>query len=446
METQTIKEIKNLRDNIREELKDIDRSTYSETFGSESEYSGKGIYLGIDSLLIDISYLVKAHNQFIKISTREERVNIKSLLTSISSNLSSPSNLLIYTDQLKVILRNFHIGEKKERWELFQEINRDLLLQRDEFSEVLSTVKEKEAEIISTKEKIDKKLDEFSTKYVEIEEKIAEIETTKDEIVENSESLELINSKLSKIKDDADSHLIDISESLTSAKGNEKIIDSFAQKIQDRDNRLVELQLITEENKKKLAEYEDERKSIISEAEKLIENAKTALNYSTASGLSESFQTQHTNAVKWQFSMLWIVGAVVFIVIAISLGVWITFDKIDDTHLVLGRVAIIPLPILAAIFCSNQYVKQKNLIEDYAYKTVLAKSIVGFSEQLKKDASEDKGEFIHYIKVALEEIHKDPLRKRNTKVSENKALEKVENFALKDVLDMVERISKINKN
>lgn len=144
--------------------------------------------------------------------------------------------------------------------------------------------------------------------------------------------------------------------------------------------------------------------------------------------------------------MLWIVGAVVFIVIAISLGVWITFDKIDDTHLVLGRVAIIPLPILAAIFCSNQYVKQKNLIEDYAYKTVLAKSIVGFSEQLKKDASEDKGEYIHYIKVALEEIHKDPLRKRNTKVSENKALEKVENFALKDVLDMVERISKINKN
>ena len=103
---------------------------------------------------------------------------------------------------------------------------------------------------------------------------------------------------------------------------------------------------------------------------------------------------------------------------------------------------MIPLPIIAAIFCANQYVKQKNLIEDYAYKMVLAKSIVGFSEQLKKDPSEDKGEYIHYMKVALEEIHKDPLRKRDQKPVENK----IENFSIKEILEVAERMVKIGKS
>jgi len=167
------------------------------------------------------------------------------------------------------------------------------------------------------------------------------------------------------------------------------------------------------------------------------------LHYSTASGLSESFQTQHTDAKKLKFVILWVLGAAFFTIVAILLGVWITFDKVDDTHLILGRVAIIPLPILAAVFCANQYVKQKNIIEDYAYKMVLAKSIVGFSEQLKKDPSEDKGEYVHYMKVALEEIHKDPLRKRNSKEQQSTAQNKIESLSIRDFVEIAERFVKL---
>ncbi|CAM4071752.1 hypothetical protein [Flavobacterium weaverense] len=137
-------------------------------------------------------------------------------------------------------------------------------------------------------------------------------------------------------------------------------------------------------------------------------------------------------------------GAFLFIIIGISLGVWMLTDLTDKLHIIIGRIALIPFPIIGAIFCANQYVKQKNIIEDYAYKMVLAKSIVGFSEQLKKDSSEDKGEYIHYMKVALEEIHKDPLRRRNQnqKLPENK----IENFSIKDIVEMAERIVKIGKS
>ena len=130
METPTVLKIKELRDQIKEELESIDTSQFSnEKFGSESEYSGKSIYLGLDAILIDISYLVRAHNIFIQISTLAERNTIVSNLTNILSYLESPATLANYIDVLKVELRKYNIRNNIERWELFQESNKRLLEQ-----------------------------------------------------------------------------------------------------------------------------------------------------------------------------------------------------------------------------------------------------------------------------------------------------------------------------
>lgn len=75
----------------------------------------------------------------------------------------------------------------------------------------------------------------------------------------------------------------------------------------------------------------------------------------------------------------------------------------------IGRLSMIPFTIYAAIFCSQQYVKQKNLVEDYAYKSVLSKSIIAFSEELRKN---DPEKYTEYLSTVLREIHHDPLRKR----------------------------------
>ncbi len=444
METPTVLKIKELRDQITEQLDSIDTSQFSnDRFGSESEYSGKGIYLGLDAILIDISYLVRAHNIFIQISTLEERNTIISNLTNISSYLESPQTLANYIDVLKVVLRKYNIRNNIKRWELFQESNKQLLEQANEFKDSLKFINDLKEEATNISASITEKFGEVNKKFTELEEKIEEVEAVKTEIETNSENLKEINTSLQKVKDDANLNLEKIVESFTEVKGNEKIIDSFSKKVQEKENKLVEIEQRTEENSNKLKVYDDERISILEEANNLIDSAKTALNYKTAEGISASFQTQHKDARKLKFVILWVLGAAFFTIAAILLGVWITFDKVDDTHLILGRVAIIPLPILAAVFCANQYVKQKNIIEDYAYKMVLAKSIVGFSEQLKKDPSADKGEYIHYMKVALEEIHKDPLRKRNSKEQQSKAEDRIESLSIRDFVEIAERFVKL---
>ncbi|EIA07469.1 hypothetical protein [Flavobacterium frigoris] len=443
METQSVLRIKTSRDQIKESLNSFDTSQFNSTkFGNENEYNGKGIYLGLNALLIDVSYFIKSHNIFIQVSTLEERNEIAQDLDYILSYIQKPQLLYPHIDSLKVKLRKYNVRNSIERWELFQDTNKLLLEQGNEFKEALKFIHEIKEEATNSNSSVSEKLEAITKKFEELEEKIEEVEEVKTEIVLNSDKLESINENLVKVNGSAETYLEEIKESLSEVKNNEKLISAFAQKIQERDNRLGELQQLTEENKQKLNEYNVERLKILEEADNLIESAKTALNYKTAEGISASFQIQHTDAKKWQYSRTWIIGASLFILVAIGLGVWITLDTTNKLHLIIGRIALIPLPIIAAIFCANQYVKQKNLIEDYAYKMVLAKSIVGFSEQLKKDASVDKGEYIHYMKVALEEIHKDPLRKRDQKSVENK----IENFSIKEILEVAERMVKIGKS
>ncbi|RBN51402.1 coiled-coil domain-containing protein [Flavobacterium psychrolimnae] len=443
METQSVLKIKTLRDQIKGKLTSFDPvQFYNTKFGNENEYNGKSIYLGLDAILVDISYFVKSHNIFIQASTLDERNEIANDLDSILSYIQIPQSLFQYIDSLKVKLRKYNLRTNIARWELFQEANKGLLEQRDEFHQALKFINEIKEKATNSNTSVSEKLEAITKKFEDLEKKIEEVDEVKIEIVTNSENLKTINTGLLKVKDEADENLEGIVESYNEVKSNEKVINSFAQKVQERDNRLGELQQLTEENKQKLNDYDIERAKILEDAKKLIESAKTALNYKTAEGISESFQTQLKDARKWYFSVLWILGASIFIITAILLGIWVAFDKTNDLHLIIGRIALIPLPIIAAVFCANQYVKQKNLIEDYAYKMVLAKSIVGFSEQLKKDPSDDKGEYIHYMKVALEEIHKDPLRKRDQKLVENK----IENFSIKEILEVAERMVKIGKS
>jgi hypothetical protein len=443
METSSIISIKDLRDKIREKLDSNDMSKFNNIiYGPENEYTGKSIYQGIDAILIDISYFLKSHNIFIQVSTLNERNVIRDNMTSILQNFESPQTIAQFLDSLKTELRKFNIRNNKDRWELFQDVNKELLEQKQQFKEALLFINEIKKEAASSKTTITEKLEVITTKFEELEEKIQEVEEVKTEIVSSSEELKSVNIAIGKVKEQAEENLEGIKESVIEVKGNEKIIDSFAKKVQERDAKIIELQQQTEDNKIKLTEYEVERVKILEQANQLIESAKTALNYKTAEGISASFQSQHDNAKNIHNTVWWILGSSIFIIIAILLGVWIALDSTDKLHLIIGRIALIPLPIVAAIFCANQYVKQKNIIEDYAYKMVLAKSIVGFSEQLKKEPSEDKGEYVHYLKVALEEIHKDPLRKRNADKAQNKS----ESFSIKEVVEMAERIVKIGKS
>lgn len=441
MELNTVNLIREKRDQIRERIKALNLRDYGESkYGSENEYTFKGLIGGIEALLTDISALTKYPSKFAKISTYNERNNIQSNLTQIETYLESPGNYIIQFEELKILLRSFNVRYFSERQVEFDSEIEEVRKVKLQLQQVFVDSKILKEDIEESNSILEEKLEKTTEKLTEIESELETIIARKTDLTEQSDTLEIINNTLETIKENASKTLTEIEELLTESKSNEKLITSFANKVQDREKRLDGLEQKTEENNKKLSEYEIERKAILKEANNLIESSKKALNYTTAEGISASFQSQYENSNnKWIFGS-WILGAIVCLIGTVCLGIWILKANPDNIGVLIGRISLLPLPIIGAIFCANQYTKQKNIIEDYAYKMVLSKAIVGFSEQLKKNGSDDNLEYVHYIKTALEEIHRDPLRKRDS----NKSSE-VKESSLNDLVEIVERIVKMSK-
>lgn len=412
--TQSVQTIREKRDEIREKIKTLNLRNYeNQRFGTENEYTYKSLIGGVESLLTDLSTLTQYENKFIKLSNYSERKQIADNLINILSYLESPTNLYSYIEDLKIILRTYNIRNFSENLIQFEEEIDDIKRTRVELEEFLATNSDLEEKITDKSYEIVKLYDEAEEKLEDIQKKFRDIKDELESVSRKTEDAQSLNEELEEIKKIADSHLTDITYFRTKSESNQKLIENFATKVQDRENRLTELEQKIIENDKAISKYEEERKTLLKEAEALIESAKTALNYKTAEGLSASFSEQYKNSNKTWISGGWILGAFVCLLITLGLGIWFLHNISEDNkwYFIVGRFLLLPMPIIGAIFCANQYTKQKNITEDYAYKTVIAKSIVGFSEQLKKNST-DNSEYITYIAKALEEIHKDPLRAR----------------------------------
>lgn len=234
-----------------------------------------------------------------------------------------------------------------------------------------------------------------------------------------------------------------------------KDLNSSIQKLKQNVNELQEKEVIlreiqktnretiTNDYRKDLDKLTKEHSSHIEKVTTLIEQSKQALQYTTAAGISSAFQTQYEAARKHWNTYPWLIAATIFLLITIAIGSWIVggwwiIETASHTYLysLIGRLSMIPLTITACVFCANQYIKQKNIIEDYAYKTALSKSIIAFSEELRKKEGK---EYSEYISTVLKEIHQDPLRKRSK--TKDEVYLKEGNLTL-DILSKIEELCK----
>lgn len=441
MEFTSITNIRTIRDQIRERLSSIDKNTFADQkFGPEGEYTYKGLLGGIDSLLIDISSLTKAPNQFVKLSTNAERVNIHALLQNILAYIDQPQNLWSQIESLKISIRPYNIRHQTERFIEFNNELDKLVQKKQEFEQLVIESKASLEEVKQVKSDVAEKFDEIISKKQELDEKLTELEEEQTNLEKTLLSAKQLDGQLTTIKELAEENLDEIKLSTTNAQANEKLITAFAVKVQERENRLDQIENSTQNYLLNLLNYSTERDNIIRESQVLVASAKLALNYKTAEGISAAFQERYENANSHFRKWPWLVGSILSLLVTLAIGVWVVWENNSSTlNIIIGRIALLPFPIAGAIFCANQFVKQKNIIEDYAYKMVLSKAIVGFSEQIKKHGTDEGQEYIHYIKIVLEEIHKDPLRDRNFKERKSQPVE------FDKLMEMVERCVKIKK-
>ncbi len=420
METTSIKAIKNLLPLIQEGLEVYqkyhkDNGTDLDLFiiGTEKEYCIKSIIAGVKNILTDLTYLTNHHNLFLKLSTYSNRTEIKNHLDNLKKNLQNKNNTSIASelDWIKSHLRTYCLRLDKSRYLDFNSAIDELCRKAISLENEIQLVRDKLKESNDTYADIQTKQNEYNKIVLELEEK-------KDSFFEGYNAFTSEFGDFKQLAESAKNNAQKIAENLKDTNEEKETFDDFIEKIEERERMLNQQAERTTEYENKLRTYTTDHNQKLEEAKYLIEEAKKALNYKNAEGLSAAFNTQLSNSKGFWNIYIWIIGAFIFIGITIFIGMWIVAGWWLDTsamssnqmiYSIVGRLSIVPFTIAGAIFCANQYTKQKNIIEDYAYKTTIAKSIIAFSEELRDKNPE---RYAEYLSTILKEIHQDPLRKR----------------------------------
>ena len=426
MKTNTIIAIEELREKILNSIVEY-RAYYLQqgtnmdepVYGSEKEYSINSIIHTIQNLLGDVAYLVNAHNVFLSTYTYSEREKIKNQLIQVSQHLHNRNNHHVVSalEELKILLRIWNVRIDKRKLEGFND-------ELEHTRQLKASIENDMIDVKSIMEKVNAAHEEILMHKEQLESCLGDIRKQQEtlRIMQTDEQAELSNIKET-LKIISNNEQI-ISQNLEKTNLAKKIFDDFLQKISERESQLQQQESETSKYNDALKNFASDYAVKLEEAKILINEAKAALNYKNAEGLSAAFSEQLEETKSKKNTIGWLAGAIIFLGITILIGVWIITGWWIDTTAstenqmllnLIGRLSMIPLTITGSIFCANQYTKQKNLIEDYAYKTTIARSMVAFSEELR---NKDPERYAEYISTILKEIHQDPLRKRGKNADE----------------------------
>lgn len=426
MKTNTIIAIEELREKILNSIVEY-RAYYLQqgtnmdepVYGSEKEYSINSIIHTIQNLLGDVAYLVNAHNVFISTYTYSEREKIKTQLNQVSQHLHNRNNHYVVSvlEELKTLMRIWNVRIDKRKLEGFND-------ELEHTRQLKAGIENDMIDVKSIMEKVNAAHEEILMHKEQLESCLGDIRKQQEtlRIMQTDEQAELSSIKET-LKTVSNNEQI-ISKNLEKTNLAKKIFDDFLQKISERESQLQQQESETSKYNDALKNFASDYAVKLEEAKMLINEAKAALNYKNAEGLSAAFSEQLEETKSKKNTIGWLAGAIIFLGITILIGVWIITGWWIDTTAstenqmllnLIGRLSMIPFTITGSIFCANQYTKQKNLIEDYAYKTTIAKSMVAFSEELR---NKDPERYAEYISTILKEIHQDPLRKRGKNADE----------------------------
>ena len=426
MKTNTIIAIEELREKILNSIVEY-RAYYLQqgtnmdepVYGSEKEYSINSIIHTTQNLLGDVAYLVNAHNVFISTYTYSEREKIKTLLNQVSQHLHNRNNHYVVSvlEELKTLMRIWNVRIDKRKLEGFND-------ELEHTRQLKASIENDMIDVKSIMEKVNAAHEEILMHKEQLESCLGDIRKQQEtlRIMQTDEQAELSSIKET-LKTVSNNEQI-ISKNLEKTNLAKKIFDDFLQKISERESQLQQQESETSKYNDALKNFASDYAVKLEEAKILINEAKAALNYKNAEGLSAAFSEQLEETKSKKNTIGWLAGAIIFLGITILIGVWIITGWWIDTTAstenqmllnLIGRLSMIPFTITGSIFCANQYTKQKNLIEDYAYKTTIAKSMVAFSEELR---NKDPERYAEYISTILKEIHQDPLRKRGKNADE----------------------------
>lgn len=401
MPSDTVANLKRHIKDVEEYLQNFNAEEHKdENFGTDQEYTAETLKSGLSFLLSRLSFLVdnvnelENSNKFINHTTPADRTIFTNYLTDIKSEFRNNeyNSIVKNMDKMKLRLHKCGLMVSPEIMDtLERRANKLNYLITTGEENILATkqIREKAEQDAKQLQEAGEKLNLLDGKINEQEEKLTQTSELQNQSQQSCESIE-------QYRNDVKNHVISIEE--------------FVKEIEAREQQLQQQGQATVSYQEKLKAFEKKHQEKLEESEKLINQARNALGYKTAEGISAAFTERYVaEKAKEKISLLWLVGAAGLLGVEVYIGAWVIlgFESIGFGA-VMSRIVIMSVMFSGAWFCASQYIRHRNTVDDYGYKSILAKSMVAFLDQFK-----DPEERARYLQTVLQEIHQDPLRKKH---------------------------------
>lgn len=373
-------------------------------FGEEGEYSAKTAINDCREAIMEVRALCNSPKKFLKISTKQERISIANAFREIESSATNEDieEICHALQKLKPILRTCDTRTPSESRTLLQEIAEKLHTETTNIYDELNRAKEANQASLKINSKLEKLTNDALTTVELIKEKEASVD-------KHSDSAKSLLTEIEATKEATERGANRASQAENEALSSKIQIEDFLKRISSRELQLDDQEQRTTEHSAIIDVFRADFIEIKNEAQTIIETARTALAYRTAEGLSAAFTERYNDAKDDKFRKNWLIAAGIMLGCAVGIGIWVTLDHSVTLAVVAGRLTLIPILVGGVWFCAKQYVRQLDLAEEYAYKSILSKSLVGFSEQMSKENNENSDHSI-YIRTVLAQIHTNPLK------------------------------------
>ncbi|QKN81356.1 hypothetical protein [Scandinavium goeteborgense] len=332
-------------------------------------------------------------------------------------------------DNLKPYLRVFAFKGAESRGDSYRKLLEDQI--------ALENLKDEFVSNLDYAQRYKKEANDCLTSIEDYYDKVGNIhESAESKFNDLGVELDKINKKIESVtnsKNEWDDKLTEMEEIKDSVENVHSRIDELYKSSGDIRRELKALVEVAEDNNQKatnIIEYFDEKAN---ELERVKEKAISILNITGTVSLGQFFKEQHSEAKENVNKWLW--ASSVLLICAVAVCVWAlwSFDAASEIPYLFSRLSIVPLILAGLWFCSSQYIKQKHIIEDYAYKKVLALSMVSFRNELTDNSPDSVTE---YVKSVLDQLHQPPLDslEKNQFKEESKMLRGIQSEVFKEVL------------
>jgi len=291
--------------------------------------------------------------------------------------------------------------------------------------------------ITSTKKELTR-IKKLAGKYNELALIKSELESYKSDLGNFRQQAEEILEQIKAFQTESQSQTEAVKQIKNDASANkESIIQTKTQAEEHRDNILTLESKVTEQSEK-LTVNEQKYAEIIAQVDELKKEVNKQLTVATAGTLAGSFSSRQKdlsfNTRRWL--IIFILSA--FILVGVG---YIVVDKVIHANLLNSPISLVRVLVTVPLFyivkfCADGYRKERNLEEEYAFKSSVSLSLAGYQKLLKDELPDGSNQqVIDFITRSITSIYTPPRRDENKKSREEKDF-------LDEVIELIKQIKK----